>query len=538
MDRAAVSDPGPLPPSDESVGAQAPAASVPVWDAAVRVFHWSLVALVVTAWISGGSGERLHEIVGYAVAGLIAFRVLWGFIGTRYARFRDFVCGPRTVAGYLSGIARLKPSHHTGHNPAGAAMILVLLGVLVTIAVSGAMMQSSRFFGVEWVERVHSLAADSLLVIVPLHVLGALVSSWLHQENLVRAMFSGTKRAPEGHVTASLTDRLEFRLKGAEGLFALSILAACGAFYGWVSTMNQAATGPSAPVAVPAMAVVDELPLAQAAVATATPAPAPASAATPAAAAVAVAAQTKATPTPSSRPMVDLQDYMTGGPEQPSQLWVLASGGRLYDRWYAALGKKGPTTNHPSWPADNTNISGAETWRCKNCHGWDYLGRDGLLKSGPGATGIRGVQRMRGRPVEDVVAMLENETHQYTDELIPGHAKRRLATFISQGQHTVSQHLYPNGDAKGNAVVGRNLFQTLCAACHGFEGKARKLGGSGEPSYVGKPLYVGNKARTGPSEVLHKIRNGHPGVPMISMRGLSMQSAADVLAYARQLPTE
>jgi cytochrome b/mono/diheme cytochrome c family protein len=501
-----VLDAGQLPSSAGVVGAEASATSVPVWDAAVRIFHWSLVGLVVTAWISGGTGERLHEIVGYAVAGLIGFRIVWGFVGTRHARFRDFVRGPSSVAGYLSGIARLRPAHYTGHNPAGALMIVILLAVLLTIAVSGFMMQTTRFFGIDWVEQVHSVAADSLLVLVPLHVLGALISSWLHQENLIRSMFSGHKQAPEGHAAASQNERLEFRLKGAEGLFVLSILAAGGAVYGWVSTTGQAA------VAVPTLAMVDEVPV--------LPKPAP------------------PTPPLSRTQLVDLQDYMTGGPEQPSQLWTLASGGRLYDRWYAALGKKGPSTNHPSWPAENTNASGADTWRCKSCHGWDYMGRDGLLKSGPAATGIRGLQRARGRPVEELVAILENNAHQFTDELIPGHAKRRLAAFVSQGQHSVAQNFYPNGEVKGNATNGRNLFQTLCAACHGFEGKARKLGPSADPGYVGKPVYVGTKARHGPIEVLHKIRNGHPGAPMISLRGLGMQAATDVLAYVQQLPAE
>jgi cytochrome b/mono/diheme cytochrome c family protein len=523
MDRAAVPDPGLLSSSAEAAGAEAPAASVPVWDAAVRIFHWSLVAGVVTAWISGGSGDRLHEIVGYAVAGLIAFRIGWGFVGTRHARFRDFVRGPSGIAGYLSGIARLRPPHYTGHNPAGAAMILILLAVLATIAVTGFMMQTQRFFGIEWVEQVHSVAADSLLVLVPLHVLGALMSSWLHQENLVRAMFSGHKHVPKGHAVASERDRLEFRLKGAEGLFALLVLAAGGAVYGWLSTNTQGpaaapkvetavakveTAAPRVETAVPTQVIGDAAPVVQ----------------TPAA--------------PPQKQLVDLQDYMTGGPEQPSQLWTLASGGRLYDRWYAALGKKGPTTNHPSWPAENTNISGADTWRCKNCHGWDYMGRDGHLKSGAGATGIRGLQRARGRPVEALVAILENNTHQFTDDLIPGHAKRRLAAFLSQGQHAVAQYLHPNGDSKGSAANGHNLFQTVCAACHGFDGKARKLGGSGEPGYVGKPLYLGTKARKGPIEVLHKIRNGHPGAPMISLRGLGMPAASDVLAYAQQLPAE
>ncbi len=522
MDMAARPDDRQLPSSIDDAGIEASATSVPVWDTAVRIFHWSLVALVVTSWISGGSGDRLHEIAGWAVAGLIAFRIAWGFFGTRHARFRDFVSGPSSVAGYLAGIARLKPKHHLGHNPAGALMILMLVAVLLTIIVTGAMMQTNRFFGIDWVEQVHSVAADSLLVLVPLHVLGALLSSWLHQENLIRAMFSGQKLAPTGRAAASRSEQLEFRLKGAEGLFMLSILAGGGALYGWVSTAGRASAEVSKAAvedAVPAEPTAQAQPL-QALAAQAQPAPG------------------QAAQAPSPRQVVDLQDYMTGGPEDPSRLWMLASGGRLYDRWYAALGKKGPTTNHPSWPAENTTISGAATWRCTSCHGWDYLGRDGLLKSGANATGIRGLQRARGRPVEELTAILEDKTHRFSDDLIPGHAKQRLATFVSQGQHTVAQHIDPNGDAKGNAAVGRSLFQTLCAACHGFEGKARKLGASADPNYAGKPIYVGTKARNSSIEVLHKIRNGHPGAPMVSLRGLPMQSAVDVLAYVRQLPTE
>ena len=523
-------------------GAEVPAApSVAVWDTAVRIFHWSLVGLVIASWISGGSGEALHEIVGWVVAGLIVFRIVWGFVGTPHARFRDFVSGPSGVIGYLSGIARLKPKHYIGHNPAGAAMILMLVAVLLMIIVSGAMMQSNRFFGVEWVESVHSIAADSLLVFVPLHVLGALLSSWLHQENLILAMFSGQKPAPEGRAAPSRNEQLEFRLKSAEGLFMLAVLAGAGAVYGWVSTAGRASVAvPTAAVA--GAAAAERAPQTRAQTAQAAEAPAvPAQVVQPAQTAQtaepAQTAQTAQAPSP-PKPVVDLQDYMTGGPEDPSQLWMLASGGRLYDRWYAALGKKGPTTTHPSWPAENTNISGAATWRCTSCHGWDYLGRDGLLKSGANATGIRGLQRARDRSVDELVAILENKTHRFTDDLIPGHAKQRIAMFVSQGQHTVSQHLLPNGDSKGNAVVGRGLFQTLCAACHGFEGKARKLGASSDPKYVGKPLYVGTKARKEPIEVLHKIRNGHPGAPMVSLRGLPMQSAVDVLAYVRQLPTE
>ena len=212
---------------------------------------------------------------------------------------------------------------------------------------------------------------------------------------------------------------------------------------------------------------------------------------------------------------------------------MLSSGGRLYDRWYAAQGKPGPTANHPSWPTDNTSISAADTWRCKSCHGWDYLGRDGQYKSGANATGIRGIQRMKDRPIDEIYSILENQTHRFTDDLIPGHAKRRLAMFVSRGQHTVAQHFGPNGEPRGDPAAGKAIFQNMCAACHAFDGRGRKLGISADPDFNGDPMYVGTKAANGPVEVLHKIRNGHPGAIMISLRAFSMQSAVDVLAYVR-----
>lgn len=109
----------------------------------------------------------------------------------------------------------------------------------------------------------------------------------------------------------------------------------------------------------------------------------------------------------------------------------------------------------------------------------------GQLKSGSAATGSRGRQRTRGHSVEELVAVLENDTHQFSDDLIAGHAKRRLAAFVSQGQHTIAQHFYPNGEVEGYAANGRNLLQTLCAACHGFEGQAPQARFFGGPRLLG-----------------------------------------------------
>jgi hypothetical protein len=118
------------------------------------------------------------------------------------------------------------------------------------------------------------------------------------------------------------------------------------------------------------------------------------------------------------------------------------------------------------------------------------------------------------------VTIRENNTHQFTVGLIQGHTKRRPEAVVSQGQHSIAQYLHQNGDSRGTAAVGDNFLQTVRAACHGFDAKARKLGDSADPadpSYI-ESLCLGIKARREPIEILHRIRNGHSGAPMASLR--------------------
>ncbi len=130
-------------------------------------------------------------------------------------------------------------------------------------------------------------------------------------------------------------------------------------------------------------------------------------------------------------------------------------------------------------------------------------------------------------------------THRYGDDILPQHAKFRIAQFISRGTHDASRIVQASNRAKGDVAQGKAVFQTVCASCHGFDGRARKLGVSSDLSdsgYTGSPLFVGTKATRGPHEVLHKIRNGHPGAIMASMRAFPMDVAANLLAYAQTLP--
>ncbi len=169
-----------------------------VWDAPVRVFHWLLALSFAGAWITAES-ERwlgLHVALGYTMAGLVAFRLLWGVMGTRYARFSDFVRGRVAVARYIGSVLRGRPEHHLGHNPAGAWAIVALLALtVVTVALGWA---AYREIGGEWLGELHEGAASVMLAVVGVHVAGVVASSWLHRENLVRSMVTGRKIGAPG----------------------------------------------------------------------------------------------------------------------------------------------------------------------------------------------------------------------------------------------------------------------------------------------------------------------------------------------------
>lgn len=177
-------------------GGHAPPATVKVWDPFVRVFHWSLVALFAVAFLTGDDVEWLHLAAGYAIAGLVALRIVWGFIGPRHARFASFVRGPRAVLAYLRDAMRLRAARHLGHNPAGGAMVVALLVLIAGTAVTGHMMTTDAYWGAKWVEEVHEAFANALLGLVAVHVIGVLFASLEHRENLIKAMFTGRKRAP------------------------------------------------------------------------------------------------------------------------------------------------------------------------------------------------------------------------------------------------------------------------------------------------------------------------------------------------------
>lgn len=165
-----------------------------VWDPVVRLFHWSLVLSFAAAWLTSHASERIHHWAGYLAAALVALRLVWGAIGTPYARFSQFVRAPATVARYLLAMLGGREARHIGHNPAGGAMVLALMAAMAVTAVTGWMMTTDTYFGVSWVERAHDLASYGLLVLASIHVAGVMLASLRHRENLIAAMITGRKR--------------------------------------------------------------------------------------------------------------------------------------------------------------------------------------------------------------------------------------------------------------------------------------------------------------------------------------------------------
>ncbi len=225
-------------------------------------------------------------------------------------------------------------------------------------------------------------------------------------------------------------------------------------------------------------------------------------------------------------------DWLGAIPAAPTEDWSVAFGGRLYDNWYGALAKQPPDDTHRAYPKRGKK-KGASTWRCKECHGWDYKGKDGAYGKGSHFTGIRGLRDMVGANPRHIVAAITDDTHGYTEDMIPPGNMEYLALFVTRGQHDVDFYIdSATKRARGDAARGERFYQNICAACHGFDGKAINFHGADDPEYIG------TVANENPWETIHKIRNGQPGAPMPALRVLPIQTLVDILAYTQTLPVK
>ena len=194
--------------------------TIKVWDISIRIFHWTLVIAFFIAYLSGDKLETVHTYAGYYILGLLLYRVIWGLIGTRYARFSSFLFTPTQILAYLKSMFAGKADHYLGHNPAGSVMVFMLLISLVITTWTGLELYATEGKGPlaenimsvnsvayangneqhggneEFWEELHEVFSNLTLILVGLHILGVLFSARLHKENLVQAMITGRKRVP------------------------------------------------------------------------------------------------------------------------------------------------------------------------------------------------------------------------------------------------------------------------------------------------------------------------------------------------------
>ena len=216
---------------------------------------------------------------------------------------------------------------------------------------------------------------------------------------------------------------------------------------------------------------------------------------------------------------------LTAGAQAQETESAIARGGRLYDKFWAENKAAKPATDHPSYVKDG-KYGKENSWRCKECHGWDYKGKDGAYAKGSHMTGIKGIGGAAGKDPAAVAALLRDKTHGYTDAQLSAKDAADLALFVSKGQGNLGKYLDAANKVKGDGARGATYFNTLCAGCHGEDGKKVK---------DGPPL--GSVADNG-AEMMHKLLNGQPGEAMPALRALDHQVAADIAVHLTRLPAK
>jgi thiosulfate dehydrogenase len=201
---------------------------------------------------------------------------------------------------------------------------------------------------------------------------------------------------------------------------------------------------------------------------------------------------------------------------------AIARGGRLYDKWFTENKAEKPTADHAAYPHKGGQYGKDVSWRCKECHGWDYSGKDGAYARGGHATGIKGIRAAAGKDAAAIIAILRDKTHGYSDKQLNDKDAADLALFVSKGQIDMGKYI-DAGKARGDGARGAAYFNTMCAGCHGVDGKK-----------VPNAPSLGSVASNG-WEMLHKVMNGQPGESMPALRALDPQISADIVVHMQTL---
>lgn len=218
--------------------------------------------------------------------------------------------------------------------------------------------------------------------------------------------------------------------------------------------------------------------------------------------------------------------YLQNLPET-SLVTSVTRGGRLYANWQRETGRQAPQGAHPAYPKSAAGPDDRATWNCRECHGWDYLGKDGAFAAGRHQTGIKGIKGMAGAEPAKIIAVLSDKTHRYGN-LLTSRDLSDLANFVAQGQVDMAKTIEgKTGKIAGDAKTFEAHFQTMCATCHGKDGKRVR---------TMPPL--GRVVNEQPERALHSVLNGHPGEFMPPLRAFPDAMVAGILAYAQTLPTK
>lgn len=580
---------------DTAVGPEAPqvrsehtaATRVQVWDLPIRIFHWALIVALAAAWYTARGDAMLHAWAGYSVAGLIVFRIWWGLAGSRFARFDGANASPRAVVTFIREVATFQAPRYLGRDPIGGLFLLAVVVLLGAVCATGFAMTTLSIGGEPWVRTLHGWAFAILLVLIPFHILAVIISSWVHDDNLIGSMLTGWKRLddyfdlPAAIRTPEL--RLADRMRAIEALAVMTLLSGLALGLGlYVRQHDAALLAAAKATAVSAVAAAPPP----------TPAPTPAPVIQPTIDpsrfeeerarlkseidtvrtnalrdvaearrvldAQLTAAREQATAELSQKlkeareqavaemkqaaaqvparvtPEIVAAERRSASEVRPDEAvgtltGMVSAGGRLYDNWLTALGKPAPQAAHPSWPAGREAATAGDTWRCASCHGFDYRGDPGSARLQGAGLPFASVRRAEKMSVERIVALLGDDVHRFGDDRLPPNAKLQLAMFLSKGQYTAARYFASDGRAKGSPARGRERFLQACASCHGVDGKlaVRK---------DGAPL--GAIAVGSPAEMFHKIRNGHPGAMSAAQRPTPLSLQTDLLAYVQTLPRE
>lgn len=172
-----------------------PTSTEKLWDPLIRLFHWSIAAIFFANYFINEAGEDWHQWLGYIAVAWLLVRFIWGFIGKGAARWADFFPTPQRLSVHIKALVKGEAYHRFGHSPLGGLVMILMMLCILCLGITGFMMQEVDYFwGEDWVENLHAWVADTLWILVLIHLLAALFESYRTKENLPLSMITGKRK--------------------------------------------------------------------------------------------------------------------------------------------------------------------------------------------------------------------------------------------------------------------------------------------------------------------------------------------------------